>query len=66
MFQSIFVVSMIQYKPLKMADYTYPDWAQGFGWVLALSSVLCIPLGMIHAVYHAKGSKLFSVSESFH
>lgn len=55
----IFIFSMIQYRPLTMAGYVYPDWAQGLGWVIALVSVVCIPLGMVHAVLTAKGHNIF-------
>ncbi|XP_025089394.1 sodium- and chloride-dependent GABA transporter ine-like [Pomacea canaliculata] len=54
----IFIFSMIQYRPLTMAGYTYPAWAQVLGWIIAFTSVLCIPLGMVHAVRTAKGSNL--------
>ncbi|XP_064487151.1 sodium- and chloride-dependent GABA transporter 1-like isoform X2 [Ornithodoros turicata] len=39
----VFVFSLVQYKPLKYIDYVYPVWGQFIGWVLALSSMLCIP-----------------------
>lgn len=55
----IFIFSMIQYTPLSIAEYTYPAWAQGLGWAIALVSVLCIPLGMVHAIYYAKGPSIF-------
>ncbi|KAL8571525.1 hypothetical protein ACOMHN_056820 [Nucella lapillus] len=54
----IFIFSMIQYKPLSIAGYTYPGWAQVMGWIIALLSVICIPLGMIHAVCTSPGSSL--------
>ena len=60
-FQGIFIFSMIQYRPLTMAGYTYPWWAQALGWIIALVSVVCIPLGMVHAVYTAKGSNMIKV-----
>lgn len=59
--QGIFIFSMIQYRPLTMAGYTYPAWAQVLGWIIAFTSVLCIPLGMVHAVRTAKGSNLLKV-----
>ncbi|XP_041348623.1 sodium- and chloride-dependent GABA transporter ine-like isoform X2 [Gigantopelta aegis] len=55
----IWVFSMIQYKPLSMAGYEYPSWAQGIGWVIALVSIVCIPAGMVHAVIQAKGSNIW-------
>ncbi|ESO97261.1 hypothetical protein LOTGIDRAFT_115105 [Lottia gigantea] len=59
----IWVFSMIQYKPLEVAGYEYPGWAVGLGWVIALLSVACIPLGMIHAVITAKGSNIWQVRQ---
>ena len=52
---------MIQYKPLSMADYEYPSWAQGIGWVIAVLSIVCIPAGMVHALIKAKGKNLWQV-----
>ncbi|XP_076435052.1 sodium- and chloride-dependent GABA transporter ine-like [Babylonia areolata] len=56
---SIFIFSMVQYSPLSFAGYTYPVWAQVMGWGIALLSVACIPLGMLHAVYRARGTQLW-------
>ncbi|KAH9518671.1 hypothetical protein Btru_005954 [Bulinus truncatus] len=54
----IWVFSMVQYRPLSVADYEYPEWAVGLGWFIALLSVFCIPAGMVHAIYYAKGANL--------
>ncbi|KAI8782629.1 sodium- and chloride-dependent GABA transporter ine [Biomphalaria glabrata] len=63
----IWIFSMIQYQSLSIANYTYPDWATGLGWIIALLSVLCIPAGMAHAVYSAKGTNLIQkFINSFH
>ncbi|CAM9972442.1 unnamed protein product [Lampetra fluviatilis] len=43
---SIFLFSLIKYQPLTYnKTYTYPDWGYGIGWMLALSSMICIPIG---------------------
>ncbi|KAK8764720.1 hypothetical protein V5799_032669 [Amblyomma americanum] len=39
----VFVFSLVQYRPLKYIDYVYPWWGQLIGWILALSTMLCIP-----------------------
>ncbi|XP_075526905.1 sodium- and chloride-dependent GABA transporter [Dermacentor variabilis] len=39
----VFVFSLVQYRPLKYIDYVYPWWGQLVGWILALSTMLCIP-----------------------
>lgn len=31
-----------------VAGYTFPPWAEGIGWLMSVSSILCIP---IFAVY---------------
>ncbi|CAL1533761.1 unnamed protein product [Lymnaea stagnalis] len=54
----IWIFSMIQYQPLSIAGYEYPDWAIGLGWFIALMSVACIPAGMIHAVFYTKGANI--------
>uniref|UniRef100_A0A8D0FJT4 Transporter n=1 Tax=Strix occidentalis caurina TaxID=311401 RepID=A0A8D0FJT4_STROC len=40
----IFVFHVVNYKPLTYnKTYVYPWWGDAIGWVLALSSMLCIP-----------------------
>jgi hypothetical protein len=36
--------------------YKYPTWALLFGWVLSLSSLVCIPLYAIIAFFKTKGT----------
>ncbi|XP_034024659.1 LOW QUALITY PROTEIN: sodium- and chloride-dependent GABA transporter 2-like [Thalassophryne amazonica] len=39
-----FICSLIKYQPLTFNRwYVYPTWAYVLGWVLALSSILCVP-----------------------
>ncbi|XP_073431098.1 sodium- and chloride-dependent taurine transporter [Dendrobates tinctorius] len=52
-----FIFSLAKYTPLTYNKYyTYPDWAIGLGWALALSSMLCIPLVVVYKVVRAEGS----------
>lgn len=37
-------------------EYYYPPWAYPLGWVLTLSSVICIPLYMIYKFDRTRGS----------
>ena len=38
------VFGFIQYKPPKYGEeYVYPVWANVLGWLIACSSILCIP-----------------------
>ncbi|XP_013776658.1 sodium- and chloride-dependent GABA transporter 1-like [Limulus polyphemus] len=39
----VFLFSLVQYKPLDYIGYVYPWWGQMIGWMLALSTMLCIP-----------------------
>lgn len=55
--QGIFLFFLIKYKPLKYNNvYTYPDWGYGIGWFMALSSMVCIPLGMIWKIWKTPGT----------
>uniref|UniRef100_A0A673XTH2 Transporter n=1 Tax=Salmo trutta TaxID=8032 RepID=A0A673XTH2_SALTR len=43
-----FAFSLIKYTPLKYNnEYVYPWWGYGLGWLLALSSMLCVPLWVV-------------------
>ena len=49
LFQAIFLFSVIKYEKLVYADtYEYPWYGELIGWILASSSVLCIPF---YAIY---------------
>lgn len=55
--QGCFIFSLAKYKPLTYNKvYTYPDWAIGLGWVLALSSMICIPMVMVIRIIQSDGS----------
>ncbi|OCT85787.1 sodium- and chloride-dependent taurine transporter [Xenopus laevis] len=52
-----FIFSLAKYAPLTYNKYyVYPDWAIGLGWVLALSSMICIPLVMVFRIARSEGS----------
>ncbi|XP_044156385.1 sodium- and chloride-dependent taurine transporter [Bufo gargarizans] len=52
-----FIFSLAKYTPLTYNKYyTYPDWAIGLGWFLALSSMMCIPLVMVYKIMRSEGS----------
>ncbi|XP_029924895.1 sodium- and chloride-dependent GABA transporter ine [Myripristis murdjan] len=52
----ILVFSVIQFKPARYEDYVFPPWAQGIGWVIAMASIIWIPLGAIHTMCVLPGS----------
>ncbi|CAK6970399.1 sodium- and chloride-dependent taurine transporter-like, partial [Scomber scombrus] len=51
-----FIFSLVKYKPLKYNKiYEYPDWAVGLGWVLALASMICIPMVVVIKIIRSDG-----------
>ncbi|XP_056450857.1 sodium- and chloride-dependent GABA transporter ine [Gadus chalcogrammus] len=52
----ILIFSIIQFKPARYEDYVFPGWAQGVGWVIALGSIIWIPLGAVHTLWVLPGS----------
>ena len=61
---SIFVICLLNwssYSAVTYGDYTLPTFAQTFGWVVALISIIAIPLGAVHSVLKAKGTTLLEV-----
>ncbi|CAK9290104.1 unnamed protein product [Gordionus sp. m RMFG-2023] len=39
----VFFFGLIKHVPIKYIDYEYPVWAHIVGWLMAFSSMLCIP-----------------------
>lgn len=55
--QGTFAFSLIKYSPLKYNnEYVYPWWGNGIGWILALSSMLCIPVWVAVKLYYTPGT----------
>lgn len=55
--QGTFAFSLIKYTPLKYNnEYVYPWWGYGLGWLLALSSMLCVPLWVVIKMCSVEGT----------
>lgn len=55
--QGTFAFSLIKYTPLKYNnEYVYPWWGYVIGWLLALSSMVCIPLWMVYKISTTQGT----------
>uniref|UniRef100_H3BX90 Transporter n=1 Tax=Tetraodon nigroviridis TaxID=99883 RepID=H3BX90_TETNG len=52
----ILVFSIIQFKPARYEGYVFPPWAQGVGWVIAMASIIWIPLAAFHTLWILPGS----------
>ncbi|XP_069114320.1 sodium- and chloride-dependent creatine transporter 1-like [Argopecten irradians] len=53
----LLLAKIISFQPLKYnRTYEYPDWAQGFGLMLSISSMVCIPVYAIFKMSTANGS----------
>jgi uncharacterized membrane protein (DUF2068 family) len=48
-------------SPVTYNGQKYPDWAIVMGWFAALSSMICIPIGIIHTLVTTHGT-LYQVS----
>ncbi|XP_068092817.1 sodium-dependent dopamine transporter isoform X1 [Hyperolius riggenbachi] len=44
----VVVVSIVTYRSPKYGNYTFPEWANAIGWLIALSSMAMVP---IYAIY---------------
>ncbi|XP_064011729.1 sodium- and chloride-dependent GABA transporter 2 isoform X3 [Pogoniulus pusillus] len=52
-----FLFSLIKYTPLTYnKKYVYPWWGDTLGWLLALSSMVCIPFWIVYKLSTIKGS----------
>ncbi|XP_060086172.1 sodium- and chloride-dependent creatine transporter 1-like [Ylistrum balloti] len=53
----LLLAKLIMFRPLKYnKTYEYPTWAQGFGILLALSSMVCIPIYAIFKLATTEGT----------
>ena len=49
--QFILIFSWADYTSVTYGSYVYPDWVDAIGWILALSSVVWIPVIAIYKLY---------------
>ncbi|XP_076804194.1 sodium- and chloride-dependent creatine transporter 1-like isoform X1 [Clavelina lepadiformis] len=56
----ILIFTFVGHKPLTYnRTYEYPWWGIFIGWILALSSMLCIPIGAIYQILKTPGDTFF-------
>ncbi|XP_008107714.1 sodium- and chloride-dependent glycine transporter 1 isoform X2 [Anolis carolinensis] len=54
----ILVFTVIQYRPISYNAYVYPTWAITIGFLMALSSVICIPIYAVFCIMRSEGDSL--------
>lgn len=54
----ILVFTVIQYRPISYNTYVYPTWAITIGFLMALSSVICIPIYAVYCILRSEGDSL--------
>lgn len=52
----IIVYGLLGYEPLTYENYVYPTWANALGWMIAGSSVACIPAMAIYKLATTPGT----------
>ncbi|XP_053399618.1 sodium- and chloride-dependent taurine transporter-like isoform X2 [Mercenaria mercenaria] len=64
----LFTVGVISYSELtydrKSVEYHYPQWAIGIGWVMAVASIIWIPIVGCYRIYQADGTLLERIKEA--
>ena len=48
--------SWVNYDGNKYGEYNFPNWANGMGWCITFSSILCIPIVGLGKILKEKGS----------
>ena len=61
----VFSMSIINWRPATLGSYEYPLLANALGWVLAMSSLLPIPIVAIIVLLKADGEGMREVSVEF-
>ncbi|XP_071147754.1 sodium- and chloride-dependent glycine transporter 1-like [Mytilus edulis] len=52
----VWIFSLVQHSPVTYGDQIYPKWSIGIGWMIALISLVPIPVGMVYTLMKEKGN----------
>ncbi|XP_029427205.1 sodium-dependent serotonin transporter-like [Rhinatrema bivittatum] len=52
----IIISSLLDQPPLMLFDYQYPDWSISVGYLIGISSFICVPLYMVYKLVWTPGS----------
>lgn len=59
--QFILIFTVIQYKPISYGNYLYPQWSLAIGFLMAMSSVICIPVYALYKIAKSDGATFWEV-----
>lgn len=54
--KGVFIFYLAEFTPLTYLDYHYPWWGHFIGLLLALSSMICVPVYMVYVVWRQEGT----------
>ena len=57
-FQGIIIFKAIQYEPLALKSYDYPDFGDAIGWLSALAPIVVVPIWFIGYYCWKGGAKV--------
>ena len=49
-------MNIAQHEPVKYGTRSYPSWAIGVGWLIAIIPILMIPVGLLHSILSSEGT----------
>jgi multidrug transporter EmrE-like cation transporter len=52
----VWIFTLEQHTPVTYGDYAYPDWAMLIGWIVAVISLLPIPIGAVYTIWTGHGT----------
>lgn len=58
----MWVFSSVKYSPFTYGTYLYPTWSVVMAWIIASLPLICIPIGMAHALYGTPSISLVKVN----
>lgn len=62
--QFILIFTVIQYKPITYNDYVYPGWSLAIGFLMAMSSIICIPIYALYKIAKSEGTTFLEVEST--
>uniref|UniRef100_A0A8C4N7S7 Uncharacterized protein n=1 Tax=Eptatretus burgeri TaxID=7764 RepID=A0A8C4N7S7_EPTBU len=58
MCMGMFLFTLLKHESVKYKEYVYPPWGEAIGWLMALSSMLCMPCTLLFLLLRSKKGNL--------